>query len=134
MADRIVSSGSGQCLLIVVQDLHPTGRSMACTRFGYKPQKFSATKLGEDAENLFLIAIPDGIASKAKTPVTVYLTGTLDGGRICGYSVLHHGKRLSNQTRSTIRNKLQTRLFGCLAKHQRSAGVFCFGSISPSDI
>jgi hypothetical protein len=46
-------------------------------RFGYKAQKAAATTFGGKVENLFLVAIPDGIALKAKTPVTVYLTGVL---------------------------------------------------------
>jgi hypothetical protein len=52
------------------------------------------------AENLSLIPDSDGIAANAEIPVTVYLEGVLDGGRICGYSFLHHGK--SFQTKPVL--------------------------------
>lgn len=84
-ADKIVSFDIGQCLLIVVQERHPRGHNIACTRFGYNAKKPAATTSGGNAENLFLIAIPDGIALKAKTPVTVYLTGVLTTGSVWWY-------------------------------------------------
>jgi hypothetical protein len=46
-------------------------------RFGYSAKNSSATDIGAKFENLFLAAIPDGIALKGKTPVTVYLVGVL---------------------------------------------------------
>ena len=85
MADKIVSSDIGQCLLIVVQERRPRGHKIASTRLGYNAQKLAATTSGGNAENLFLIAIPDGIALKAKTPVTVYPTGVLTTGSVWWY-------------------------------------------------
>ena len=75
MAARIVSSGKGNCLLIVVQFRQPTGHNIACIRFGYSEKKKSSATDG--GENLSSIPDSDGIGFKAKFPVTVYLEGVL---------------------------------------------------------
>lgn len=62
-------------------------------------QKIPAIGCGE---NLFLIATPDGIAPKAKTPDTVYLTRRVDVPDLSVYSILHLGENLPSKTRSTI--------------------------------
>lgn len=77
---------------MVVQDLQPEGRNIACTLFGYSEQNSSVTTFGGNEENLFLMAIPDGIALKAKTPVTVYLAGVLTC-RICLVYLLQQARK-----------------------------------------
>ncbi len=78
------------------------------------------------AENLFLIPHSDGIASNAEIPVTVYLKGVLDGGRICGYSVLHHGKSLQTKPVLQFGTHIRPDYSVVWNKHRHSAGVFSF--------
>jgi hypothetical protein len=90
MAARIVSSGKGKCLLIVVQFRQPTGHNIACIRFGYSDKKKSSATDG--GENLSSIPDSDGIGFKAKFPVTVYPKGMLTRTGITGYSFCIQGK------------------------------------------
>ncbi|HEY9680471.1 MAG TPA: hypothetical protein V6C86_02670 [Oculatellaceae cyanobacterium] len=86
MADKIVSSGIGQCLLIVVHERRPRGHSIACLRLGYSAQKFSATV---GVKNLSAILVWDGIALNAKAPVTVYPKRHVDAAGSLGLFFMH---------------------------------------------
>lgn len=77
-------------------------------------------------ENLSLIPQAGGIVSNAEIPVTVYLKGVLDGGRICGYSFLHHGKSLQTKPVLQFGTHIRPDYSVVWNKHRHSAGVFSF--------